>query len=233
LEVCKLPVVRRVYMKNKRRWEQELEEQRNRRREEIIRAAQELFLENDLSGVTMKDIGQKLGISRVTLYKYYNSIDELAFEVQMKVLEDLFEYINSHTTGENAIEILRNMLLAWWEFTKIEPSHLRFIGLFDHYYRDRYPTHELEERYRKFIACSFPSTVQFIREGILESSIRSDLNPVKTSAMIANTMMSMTQRMASRGHILRLEQEIDPNEMLLQLIDMIMDYLNPTYTVNG
>lgn len=209
----------------KSRWEQELEEQRNKRRQEIILAAQELFLEKDLPGVTMKDIGHQLGISRVTLYKYYNSIDELAFEVQMKVLDDLFRFVDSHKIGERADEKMRNLLLAWQDFTRTRPSHLRFIGLFDHYYREKYPTFELEEKYRIFIRNVFPSPVQLILEGIEDGSIRPDLDPAKSSAMIANTMMSMTQRMASRGNILRVEQEIDPGEMMRQLIDMIMAYL--------
>ncbi|TXK86003.1 TetR/AcrR family transcriptional regulator [Paenibacillus sp. N3.4] len=191
----------------------------------MILAAQELFLEKDLSGVTMKDIGQRLGISRVTLYKYYNSIDELAFEVQMKVLEDLFGFIEAQKRSGSAIEKMRNLFLAWEDFTKRSPSHLRFIGLFDHYYLEKYPTRELEEKYKEFIKNVFPSQVLLIREGIQDGSIRSDLDPAKTSAMLANTMMSMTQRMASRGNILRVEQEIDPGDMIFQLIDMIMAYL--------
>lgn len=208
-------------------WELELEEQRNKRRQDIILAAQELFLEKDLPGVTMKDIGRQLGISRVTLYKYYNSIDELAFEVQMKVLDDLFRFVDSHIIGERADEKMQNLLLAWQDFTQTRPSHLRFIGLFDHYYREKYPTLELEEKYRIFIKNIFPSPFQLIKEGIQDGSIRPDLHPAKTSAMIANTMMSMTQRMASRGNILRAEQEIDPDEMMRQLINMIMAYLKP------
>lgn len=56
-------------------WEEQLEQQRQARRSEIIETARTLFLKMDLNGVSMKDIAANSGISRVTLYSCINTLN--------------------------------------------------------------------------------------------------------------------------------------------------------------
>nr|BBH86757.1 hypothetical protein KTC_15080 [Thermosporothrix sp. COM3] len=207
------------------KWQQTLEQQRVGRREELIQAARGLFLEKDLSGVTMKDISERAGVSRVTLYKYYRSIDELAFEVQIRILSEMYRFAEeAQLHGQNALERLHDLLLTMCHFASSHPEDIQFIGLFDHYYRDSYPSPELEARYRDFLRSSevFQS---LIVEGQRDGSIRTDIPANTLAALIGNTSLSMQQRMISRGHILHQEQGIDPQEMLLLHIDLLVSYV--------
>lgn len=209
----------------KENWEKALDIQRSARRTEIIDAATKLFLERDLPGVSMMDIAKKVGISRVTLYKYYDSIDEIAFEVQMNILSEIRQVsIEAAKTGENAIEKIRNVLMAQYGLYRKKTEYYMYIGLFDHYYRNKYPTKELEERYTQF-NCGCPPMDKLFDEGIKEGLIRSDIDANELHNMVGNSFISLTERMASRGNILRLEQHINPDTQILLLIDTMVMFI--------
>jgi len=50
-------------------------------KEKILVAASELIVENGIVETTLKDIAQKVGISKGTLYYYYSAKEELIFDV--------------------------------------------------------------------------------------------------------------------------------------------------------
>ena len=111
---------------------------RAQRRRAIVDAAESLFLNNDLVGITMKDISVAAGITKATLYKYFASIDEIAFEVQIKVYVSLFEFPDSlpplsEQDISNGRDQLRAFLRAQLLFAQKYPEHVRYLGFFDHY----------------------------------------------------------------------------------------------------
>ena len=59
------------------------------RRSEIIDAAEVLFLERGIAGTSLIDIAQRVGVSRVTLYRYFEGRDQLAFEVAGRMITKL------------------------------------------------------------------------------------------------------------------------------------------------
>ncbi|MDE0654204.1 MAG: TetR/AcrR family transcriptional regulator [bacterium] len=67
----------------------EREGRSSNRRSEIIDAAEALFLERGIAATTMTDIAERVGVSRITLYRYFADCDALAFEVAGWMLERL------------------------------------------------------------------------------------------------------------------------------------------------
>jgi AcrR family transcriptional regulator len=65
------------------------EKVKNINREEIIAAGKELFLKHNFLNVNIKEVCALAGTSRVTFYKYFNTIDELIFEVQIDILNNM------------------------------------------------------------------------------------------------------------------------------------------------
>lgn len=134
------------------KWREQLEQHRSQRREDIIQGAQQLFVERGLSAVTLKDIVEFCGISKVTLYKYFRSLDEIIFEVQMNVIVAYWQEINLNTPeGGSGFEKVRNLLKHIIEVSEQRSNDIRFIAMFDTFYQDKYPTAELESRYRAFL----------------------------------------------------------------------------------
>ncbi|CAM3364864.1 MULTISPECIES: TetR/AcrR family transcriptional regulator [Saccharibacillus] len=69
-------------------------------REELIAAGRALFLKRGFAAVAVKDICEQAGVSRVTFYKHFESIDEVGFEVQMQALAQMAEQVRA--AGEQA-----------------------------------------------------------------------------------------------------------------------------------
>ena len=59
------------------------------RRSQIIDAAEALFLERGIAATTVTDIADRVGVTRVTLYRYFEGRDELAFEVSERMIRRL------------------------------------------------------------------------------------------------------------------------------------------------
>ena len=71
------------------------EEQRERRRQEILDAAWELFEEGGLEMVTFSTIGAKVSFTRQTIYTYYRSRDEVLLDLLSRRMEDFYQDIRA------------------------------------------------------------------------------------------------------------------------------------------
>lgn len=71
------------------------EEQRERRRQEILDAAWELFEQGGLEMVTFSTIGAKVSFTRQTIYTYYRSRDEVLLDLLSRRMEDFYQDIRA------------------------------------------------------------------------------------------------------------------------------------------
>ncbi len=205
-------------------------EMRNKNREEIIKAAQELLLEKDFAEVKMKDICALAGVSRVTFYKYFSTLDDIAFEVQMKVLDEMGDFISKQTVASGSgLEKLESLLQIWLKFAFEYPNHIKYIGFFDHYYNDHYPNEELAERYREYVAerrtGQNVAMEVYLKEGIKDGSIRPDLDLDTIGFSIFESTISLLQRLVTRGEVLKKEHDIDYKEIMETVFKMILCYV--------
>jgi AcrR family transcriptional regulator len=209
-------------------WKEQLEKHRNNRKEEILTAAQQLFLEKGLGVVKLNDIVKQCGISKVTFYKYYKSIDEVIFAVQMRILEEFIEKDKNWVTkGKNGCEKMEYVLRFQIESLKTDKASVSFIGLFDMHSRDHYPTPELENAFLDLLKKGRSLFKNILLEGIQDGTIRNDIDITTLQFTISNITSATIQRMALRGEILKYDQGIDPDLILEQMVNMILTYLKP------
>lgn len=209
-------------------WKEQLEKHRNNRKEEILTAAQHLFLERGLGVVKLNDIVKHCGISKVTFYKYYKSIDEVIFAVQMSLLEKFNERDkNWESKGKNGWGKMEYVLRIQKETFQTEHAAISFIGLFDMHYRDHYPTPELENAFLDLLKKGRSHFKNILLEGIQDGSIRNDIEIRTLQFTISNVMSATIQRMALRGKILKYDQGIEPDLILEQMVNMILTYIKP------
>jgi AcrR family transcriptional regulator len=207
-------------------WSEELNGFRNQQIKLIIDAAERVFLRQGLSQVKMTEIAAEAGISRPTLYKYFATIDELAFGVQMRSLDMLNDTVRDRMAANqgSAIEKIRLIFDACLSFYDTHPQQVRFSTLFDSYFSKTYNNAQAEERYTAFLK-KFSELEKLIEKGQHEGTIRADLDPHNTSYMVENTMLAMLQRMVLRGEIISREQDIIPRAQLVEMFDMMTTYL--------
>ena len=111
-----------------------------RRRDEILRAATDLFSEKGYHEVTMEEIAEEMGVSKGTLYNYFSSKENLYLEI----LKESFEAIEAllHEEVENSDPAplkLRKLLTTIFTFYRRNLKVLRILS------RDE--THLLKEHF--------------------------------------------------------------------------------------
>ena len=87
------------------------------RPEEILEAALELFTEKGYTATRMDDVARQAGISKGTLYLYFNNKEAIFHSViQEMVTPKLQQVEDIAKQHEGAIaELLRKLILHWWD----------------------------------------------------------------------------------------------------------------------
>ena len=169
---------------------------RNKNREDIITAGRKLFLKHDFVNVNIKDICNLAGVSRVTFYKHFKSIDELIFEVQIDILNNMTDFIISRDDVQaSGIERLKMVLNAWVDYAKEYKEQMKFIVLFDLYY-DR--NEKVNCMYEKFIGEENDKDFlhSIVIRGIEDKTLKPDLDSTKTEYYVYQTITGVIQRMS-------------------------------------
>ena len=192
---------------NKDRYNAQRQKQAEERKLMVLDVAQELFLKNGLSNTSMNDIMKTAQVSKATLYRYFDNINIIAFEIEYRMLKNIFSNIkvDGDTDEEKVCKLL---LILIDEFHKHEPAH-RYIGMFDNLYSKTYPNEQYLDEYNKVIDDIF---------GGNKHSTGQIPNKFITSI---NVVFSFLQRLALRGELLHKQQGITVDEQLYEFRKMI------------
>jgi AcrR family transcriptional regulator len=109
--------------------------QLDQQRENILQAAQTLFLSSGLEKTSMIDIARQAEITRATLYRYFANRDVIAVEVQMRMMEKIRRVL-----PEEAPPLTLAGHRLWAQaiirsFEQLRDAY-RYIGMFDKVYLD-------------------------------------------------------------------------------------------------
>lgn len=85
-------------------------------RQQILDVARHLFSDRSYLGVSMKDISQRLGITKAALYYHFSSKRDIYVTVLDEVLADLRARLCAGGPDETAEEQLRRMVKDYLEF---------------------------------------------------------------------------------------------------------------------
>ncbi|GKS11775.1 hypothetical protein YDYSY3_27750 [Paenibacillus chitinolyticus] len=209
-----------------KKWEAELDDLRVKRRDQILEAAKEIFLEKDIASITMAHIAAHAGVTRVTLYNYFSSIHEIVFEIQIKIINEITGYSQTEdVSAKTGADQLALMINDWLQLYREHPDHLRFIAQFDHFYRDSFPSEELRERYKKSMESRGSEWIAAIEKGMKDGSVLRTFDPVLLGSMISHTLTSMVLRMATRGHLIQKQFGLDPEQILTYLTNFLSQFV--------
>ena len=187
-------------------------------RENILDAAEELFLEKGIANTSMVEIARKVGITKVTLYRYFANRDEIAVEIQIKMLEKIDQSSIEHgevTEKSNLREVIQHRLRS---FETVRDAY-RYVGMFDQLYLD------------------LPSDsviAQWTKEQLRKSDWRkskpkpeshSSIDKGKKGVIFSN-MIWFLEKLALRGELTWSDAEVPLEQHLKVFEDMVLAYLD-------
>lgn len=204
--------------------EEERQQMKEKRRNDIIKVAQELFITKGLTETTMSDIADRVKISRRTLYRYYKTKEELAFQIEIILFQDFYHFQDQifNLLEGDGLQKIEQFFSKITNYINENSQIIKFSGEFDHYFRGDYPYSELTNQFKGMISTNDELLEKLIIEGIKDGTIRSDIEPRITALTMNNVLLSITQRVIIRGNHLTEEQKVDPRMMVFQQLKLFM-----------
>jgi AcrR family transcriptional regulator len=138
--------------------------------ERIIQGGEELFLQAGIKSVTMDDIAKHLGMSKKTIYHFFNDKNELVIAlVKKKLEEDECQINNIIQSSDNVIEEMINMMKCSEEiFSRINPIVIHDM---QKYHPDAW------SEFQKFKANVLVKTLEeLLTKGIKQGFIRPEID---------------------------------------------------------
>jgi AcrR family transcriptional regulator len=100
-------------IKSKPRWER----RKDARPQELLAAALDLFVERGYAATRLDDVAARAGVSKGTLYLYFENKEELFKEVVranlVSALAEAEDYASNYA-GKSR-DLLRGFILRWWK----------------------------------------------------------------------------------------------------------------------
>ena len=181
----------------------------------LIRAAGELVAEGGYQSMTLATVGDRAGYSR--------SLATARFGSKAKLLEALVdeivvrwdvETVEPELHGINGLEALRVMLTAIKDAYAKSPQSL--TSLYALIFEAVGPVPELRDRFVDFHNGQRSRVANYIRAGVLDGSIRADIEPEHHAAMIVAQLRGV-------GYLWKLDPEsIDSGAVLTTFINQVL-----------
>lgn len=106
------------------------EKEKEIRRKDIIEAAERLFFTKGYGNATMDDVAKEAEFSKRTVYVYFNSKEQIYFEIMIKGYKLLIGMLKDDLQKEkacNAVEEIRRMSQTMYRFSNEYPEYFRAI----------------------------------------------------------------------------------------------------------
>ncbi|WP_226990882.1 TetR/AcrR family transcriptional regulator [Methanosarcina acetivorans] len=173
------------------------EQEKERKRNYILDAAEKLFFSRGYDSVSMDDIANEVELSKAALYLYFKDKESLFFTIVLrgiKLLNAMIEEsIKSCKTG---VEILDTIARVYFEFVNKYPNHNRAYLYFrsDRFdIEDSEDMNEVAKEILKLRQDTFVITCNAIKSGIDEGLIRRDVDPVEVTVFLTLILKNLTE----------------------------------------
>ncbi|MGL1894487.1 MAG: TetR/AcrR family transcriptional regulator [Spirochaetaceae bacterium] len=185
----------------------------------IMEKARELFLDKGLFNVVMDDIANQVGLTRRTLYRYFDTKESLAYETTIFLLNDWNVYhkeVFDKLTGSGLIQF-ESFLFQLIDYMSNKTNVMKYLGEFDFYFKDEKinkPSTDSMERFNNIILESDELLTQLLVKGIKDKTIKEDIDIKLMVSTISNVLWSFGQRIAIRNEMILSETGISGIELI-------------------
>jgi AcrR family transcriptional regulator len=185
---------------------------RERQRRRILESAERLFDEFGIDRVTMSEITSASGVRTSTVYQYFSGKDDIVWAILEKMLTDSASRAKAAMDGaKTALQKITALLEVMGDDLTAHTAQVRFLAQFDAMYARDWPAERLLLLEAQIGFEGFQFLGALIREGIVDGSLRVDLDPELTLHAVMNAVAGAQRRLASLGNRVELEygQPID------------------------
>ena len=208
---------------------EERDGQKNARIERILLAAFSLFSHNGFDAIAMTDIAKEAEIGVASLYRYFETKDEIAirtamwaWESQKKLIMPILNDTGYYT--KSGIEELEEIFDLFCKLFQNEPDFFRYIYFFDAYIVCQKIDSERLIPYQEVIQSVQTVIGNAIHKGIEDGSISKDYkdNEKQLYFSLMHTLFSVSQKLSLTGKMLKMDETNDGVQQLKLLGQILL-----------
>lgn len=189
--------------------------EKERRRNQIIDAAEEIIFSKGLKDATMDEIAEEAELSKGTLYLYFKNKNELYLGITQRasdILNDRFTEVFASTHDHTGIELIRLLGETYLDFVRNNPDYFKAFK----YYESLSNVEELQES--EFAQCCEENRreglnymVRALQIGMQDGTIDDSYNPKELAVIILSSTRGITTmtHMHGMGHHFEVLDEME------------------------
>lgn len=197
------------------------------RRNDIIDAAEEVFFSKGYDVATMDDVSKKAEFSKRTVYVYFNSKEQLYFEIMVRGYRILIEMIDVafvEAKNKNALEKIKLIANTLYQFNVAYPNYFYAIMSYENGEKDfvdgisdasREECYALGEKLFDYLTSS-------LADGIEEGVIRSEIDIKNTAIILWSCTMGLFSTLIKKRNYIEHYHKRDSEQLLLEGLNMLM-----------
>ena len=200
---------------------EERDELKNARIERIFLSAFNLFSRTGIDAIAMTDIAKNAEIGVASLYRYFETKDEIAIRTAMWAWENNKKIILPvlEDTGfyeKKGIEQLEEIIDLLIKLYQNEPDFFRYIYFFDAYVVCQKINSERLIPYQNVIESVQKIIAEAIHKGLEDGSISSRYNDSENELYysIMHTVFAAIQKLSLSGKMLKMDEDNDEIQQL-------------------
>ena len=195
------------------------EKEKTQREEEIITAALNLFIKKGFNNVSMDAIAAESDFTKRTLYKYFNSKEDLYFGVALKSFKKMFSYFaEAAKKGKTGYEKLILACNAYYQFYKDNPEQLRLMNTIGILRKKDTPK---KREWLNFDNSLFKSIESLFEMGKKDNSIHKDVDSVKGAYSFAFLMTGFFNQFSETGKTFTENFKLNQDEFVSYVIELL------------
>jgi len=200
--------------------------EKERRKNDIIDAAERVFFSKGLANATMDDVAEEAELSKGTLYLYFKSKEDLYLAINLRgtlILKSMFEEaVSKHEKG---LDKTRAVGEAYFEYYRKYPDYFNAMLY--------YESTEIDytDQDSSAFECSMKGKetldvlIKAIETGVNDGSIRPEIDPVKTAIILWGQSTGIIQLVSLRGEALKFVHDVKPEDIIPYCFDLIGESL--------
>lgn len=208
----------------------ELENQVEKRKEEVVAAAVEVFKQNGIENTKMTDIAQKAEVGVASVYRYFKAKPDLVIEAAIKLWKDeiniLYSYYGSSEFKElSGLMQIKKALEVYIKLFEDHKDFVRFIEEFDNYIIREGVQPEKLEGYENTIVTLQSVVFDAAAAGVNDLTVRKDIDIHMFYDSVNHALMSLCQKLVLRGKILKSDYDIEAAAQIRLVIEMAVEFI--------
>ncbi|MFD1176408.1 TetR/AcrR family transcriptional regulator [Paenibacillus puldeungensis] len=203
------------------------EKEKEVRRNDIIDASEKVIFSKGYDLATIEDIAREAEFSKRTIYVYFNSKEQLYFEIMVRGYRKLIQMMEApvdEVSGVNALDQLKQFARTLYQFSKEYPDYFKAIMEYENGERDfvnGVPDQSKEECYL-LGEKMFAYLTSALKNGIEQGVIRSDLDVVNSAIVLWSCTLGLFNTLIKKRNYIQHYHKRDSEELLLEGIDTLV-----------